>query len=176
MTTLRHILSILLLPGMVTIVVPYLILSSPRFGPPTWPANPLGMAAALAGIAVIGCGLVLVGATIRHFARVGRGTLAPWDPPRHFVVQGVYRHARNPMISGVVLILTGETLLFRSIGMLEWTMAFLALNAIYIPLLEEPGLERRFGDEYRLYKQHVPRWVPRRTPWTPPWSRDDATA
>jgi len=173
---LRHILSILLLPGMVTIGVPYLILSSRRFGPPVWPADPLGplgMTALLAGIVVIGSGLALVGATIRLFARVGRGTLAPWDPPRHLVVSGVYRHVRNPMISGVVLILVGEALLFRSLGVLAWAMAFLALNAVYFPLVEERGLERRFGDEYRHYKRHVPRWVPRRTAWTPPWTRDD---
>jgi protein-S-isoprenylcysteine O-methyltransferase Ste14 len=86
------------------------------------------------------------------------------------VVAGVYRHVRNPMISGVVLILLGETLIFRSLGLVEWALIFFAINLIYIPLLEEPMLEGRFGDEYRQYKRHVPRWVPRRTAWTPPWS------
>jgi protein-S-isoprenylcysteine O-methyltransferase Ste14 len=163
MTVLRHIVSILLLPATVTLAVPYVILSSRSLPPP-------GLPAAILGALVTGCGLALVAVTIRQFATLGRGTLAPWDPPRHLVVAGVYRHVRNPMISGVVLILLGEALAFRSLGVLEWALGFLALNATYIPLLEEPMLEGRFGDEYRQYKRHVPRWVPRRTAWTPPWA------
>ncbi len=69
------------------------------------------------------------------------------------------------MISGVVLVLLGEALVLRSGAVLEWAAGFFALNAVYIPLLEEWGLERRFGDEYREYKAHVPRWVPSRQPW-----------
>lgn len=162
MTVLRHILSILLLPATVTLVVPYLILSARPF--PPW-----SLAAALLGAIVILCGLTLVVVTIRFFATLGRGTLAPWDPPKHLVVAGVYRHVRNPMISGVVLILLGEVLGFRSLPLLWWALGFLALNMTYIPLLEEPRLEGRFGDEYRQYKRNVPRWVPRRTAWVPPW-------
>ncbi len=170
MTVLRHILSILLLPGVVTLAVPYWILSS---RPVVWPpAGPSGIAWALAGIGVIGCGLAMMIVTIRSFALIGRGTLAPWDPPRHLVVEGVYRHVRNPMISGVVLILLGEAMTFRSLPALEWALTFLAFNAVYFPLIEESGLERRFGEEYRHYKQHVPRWVPRRTAWAPPWDRE----
>ncbi|MEA2604806.1 MAG: hypothetical protein QOF89_5798 [Acidobacteriota bacterium] len=168
MTALRHILSILLLPATVTLVVPAFILSGRSADPVAWvPANPLSLAA---GVGVIGCGLALVFVTIRQFATVGHGTLAPWDPPKHLVVEGVYRHVRNPMISGVVLILIGEVLIFRSAGLFRWALGFLVVNLTYIPLLEEPVLERRFGDEYRQYKQHVPRWIPRRTAWTPPWA------
>jgi len=167
---LRHILAILLLPGMVTIAVPSWILSS---RPAAWPpAGPFRIALALAGIGMAGCGLALMVVTIRSFALIGRGTLAPWDPPQHLVVRGVYRHVRNPMISGVVLILLGEAMAFRSLPLLEWALTFLAFNAIHFPLIEEPGLERRFGEEYRQYKQHVPRWIPRRTAWTPPWAGD----
>ncbi len=163
MTALRHMLSILLLPATVTLVASYSILSSRT-------SHPLSLAAVLLGVAVIGCGLMLVFITIHQFATVGRGTLAPWDPPKHLVVEGVYRHVRNPMISGVVLILLGEALVFLSLGLLEWALGFISLNAIYIPLLEEPMLEGRFGDDYRQYKRYVPRWVPRRTAWTPPGS------
>lgn len=162
MTLLRHLLSILLLPATVTLVVPYYILS-PR------PFPSLSLAAVLPGALVILCGLALVFVTVRYFATLGRGTLAPWDPPRHLVVAGVYRHVRNPMISGVILILFGEALVFLSRGLLNWALGFLVINFIYIPLLEEPMLEGRFGDEYRQYKRHVPRWVPRRTAWVPPW-------
>src|SRR5512135_990149 len=94
-TILRHLLSILLLPATVTLAVPYAILSSRSL-------RPLSLAAVILGAAVMGCGLMLVIVTIRQFVTLGRGTLAPWDPPRHLVVAGVYRHVRNPMISGVV--------------------------------------------------------------------------
>ncbi|PYQ57317.1 MAG: isoprenylcysteine carboxylmethyltransferase family protein [Acidobacteria bacterium] len=163
MTVLRHILSILLLPVTVTLVVPYVLLSLRPF-------SSLSLAAAFPGAGVILCGLALVFVTIRYFATLGRGTLAPWDPPKHLVVAGVYRHVRNPMISGVMPILFGEALGLRSVPLLEWALGFLALNMTYIPLLEEPMLEGRFGDEYRQYKRHVPRWVPRRTAWVPPWA------
>jgi protein-S-isoprenylcysteine O-methyltransferase Ste14 len=166
---LRHILSILLLPTVVTVLVPYFILSSrsPRLREPLFTER-LGLLAAGGGGLILIVGLTLVITTIRHFATVGRGTLAPWDPPRRLVVTGVYRYVRNPMISGVLLVLCGETLLFNSAGLLTWTLAFFAINAIYIPLLEEPMLAQRFGNDYELYRRSVPRWVPRVRPWEPP--------
>jgi protein-S-isoprenylcysteine O-methyltransferase Ste14 len=112
-------------------------------------------------------GLALVTGTIRHFATCGYGTLAPWDPPKQLVVSGIYRRVRNPMISGVVLLLGGESLFFNSLVLAEWTAAVFALNAIYIPWVEEPGLARRFGAAYEDYRAHVPRWIPRLTPWDP---------
>jgi protein-S-isoprenylcysteine O-methyltransferase Ste14 len=81
------------------------------------------------------------------------------------VVRGVYRHVRNPMISGVLFVLLGEALLTASRPLFGWFLSFALINAIYIPLLEEPGLVHRFGDGYRIYKRHVPRWIPRLTPW-----------
>jgi protein-S-isoprenylcysteine O-methyltransferase Ste14 len=104
-------------------------------------------------------------ATIRLFVTVGRGTLAPWDPPQHLVVRGAYRHVRNPMISGVLFVLLGESLLTASLPLFAWFLAFLVVNSVYIPLSEEPGLVRRFGDDYLAYKRNVPRWVPRLKPW-----------
>jgi protein-S-isoprenylcysteine O-methyltransferase Ste14 len=167
---LRHLLSILALPTVVAVVVPYLLLSSPSRPSPA--GSPLLRAAALlAGLCLLGIGLVLVGSTIRHFARIGRGTLAPWDPPRRLVVAGVYRHVRNPMISGVLLVLLGEALAFFSPELLAWAAVFFAINATYIPLIEEPVLARRFGEDYREYRRHVPRWLPRWTAWEPPPSR-----
>jgi hypothetical protein len=111
-------------------------------------------------------GATLFVATLRLFATEGRGTLAPWDPPAHLVVRGPYRFVRNPMISGVLLIITAEALFVRSPDLARWALLFLAINMIYIPLLEEPQLQYRFGDEYRAYKRSVPRFLPRLTPWT----------
>jgi protein-S-isoprenylcysteine O-methyltransferase Ste14 len=164
----KHLRAILLLPGVVTLLVPALLLWLNRPFSPDWPPPFNGLALA-AGVLLIGPGLWLMTQTIRLFATAGQGTLAPWDPTRRLVVQGIYRHVRNPMITGVGCVLLGEALLFRSPPLLYWFLAFALLNLIYIPWLEERGLERRFGEDYRLYRQNVPRWLPRRGAWQPPW-------
>ncbi len=170
MSIWRTLRAVLALPGVVTLAIPALIVArsgSVRVGwglPHPWRLIPIA-----AGATAIGGGLLLVGATVRQFHRQGKGTLAPWDPPRHLVVEGVYRRVRNPMISGVICVLLGEGLLLGSRPLLAWCLAVGLLNAVYIPLVEEPGLLRRFGDEYRIYRQNVPRWIPRRRPWQPPW-------
>jgi protein-S-isoprenylcysteine O-methyltransferase Ste14 len=166
MTILRHLLAILLLPTVMAGVIPYYILSARPLA--AWPPENLpGFAAVACGAVVLALGLALVVTTIRQFATEGRGTLAPWDPPQHFVVTGLYRHVRNPMITGVILVLCGEALLFRSNRVLEWTVTFAVINMVYIPLLEEPMLEARFGEEYREYKRNVRRWIPRLRAWDP---------
>lgn len=109
--------------------------------------------------------------TISLFVRVGKGTLAPWMPTQKLVVRGIYRHVRNPMISGVSCVLLGESSLFGSFPLSLWFLFFLLLNMIYIPIFEEPGLENRFGDDYKLYKENVPRWIPRLTAWEPPFDQ-----
>ena len=159
MSAWRHLRAIGLLPVMATLVAPLLILES---------SGPVDVDRGLApGLALIGLGLLLLVWTVGLFARVGRGTLAPWDPTRRIVVRGPYRHVRNPMISGVTLILLGEAALFGSLPLLIWAGAFFAVNAVYMPLVEEPGLRRRFGDEYDRYRANVPRWLPRPRPWNP---------
>jgi protein-S-isoprenylcysteine O-methyltransferase Ste14 len=80
-------------------------------------------------------------------------------------VLGPYRYVRNPTISGVVLILFGEALVLLSRPHVLWACTFLGINAIYIPLWEEPDLERRFGEAYLEYSRHVPRLLPRLRPW-----------
>jgi protein-S-isoprenylcysteine O-methyltransferase Ste14 len=167
MGTWKHLRAILLLPFMVTVVIPGGILW--LTGPETlglWqsaPATRVGLP--VLGGALLCLGLVLVVATIRLFMTAGQGTLAPWNPPQRLVVQGVYRHVRNPMISGVLFVLLGEAVLAASLPILGWFAAFVVVNAVYIPLAEEPGLAKRFGGDYLTYRQNVPRWIPRRTPW-----------
>jgi hypothetical protein len=95
----------------------------------------------------------------------GKGTPAPWDPPKRLVIQGPYRYIRNPMITGALLMLLAESILFLSLPIATWMTVFFIGNAIYFPLIEEKGLEKRFGDEYRNYKANVPRWLPRIRPW-----------
>jgi protein-S-isoprenylcysteine O-methyltransferase Ste14 len=153
----RQLASIAALPFTVAVLVPLWLLGR-QPTPPSWPAT----AAVAAGGALLLCGLALFAWCVRLFWRRGRGTLAPWDPPRHFVAEGPYRHVRNPMITGVFLVLVGEALILRSGALGWWVVVFAAINAVYIPLSEEPGLEARFGASYRAYRQAVPRFVPRR--------------
>jgi protein-S-isoprenylcysteine O-methyltransferase Ste14 len=120
-----------------------------------------------AGLCLLLVGLALFVSSLRRFADDGQGTLAPWDPPRHLVINGPYRYVRNPMISGVLFVLFGEALVLLSRPYLSWALTFLVANLIYIPLLEEPQLKRRFGAAYAQYCDHVPRLIPRLRPWTP---------
>lgn len=163
---LRHLRAILLCPGVVTLVVPGLLLRWSGEIHVGWGLTD-GLAAlpVLLGLALIGLGLALVVWTIKLFATIGRGTLAPWDPTSRLVVRGPYRHARHPMISGVVLLLLGEAALLGSFPLLAWSVSVFAVNAVYLPFVEERGLRRRFGGEYDTYRVNVPRWVPRLRPW-----------
>lgn len=116
----------------------------------------------------------LFSSSLRGFAAEGRGTLAPWDPPRHLVVHGPYRFVRNPMISGVLFVLAGEAMLLRSGPHAVWALVFLGINLVYIPLVEEPSLRLRFGEPYREYCEQVPRIFPRLRPWLPDPADKDA--
>jgi protein-S-isoprenylcysteine O-methyltransferase Ste14 len=163
MNPLRHLLAILSLPFMVIVVVPILILSRTEF------LTSVSIASFVVGLGFIALGLTLMYHTIALFVTMGKGTLAPWMPTERLVVRGIYRHVRNPMITGVSCVLLGEVRLFTSYPLLLWFLLFLVINMIYIPLVEEPGLEKRFGDDYKLYKENVPRWIPRLTAWKPPF-------
>ena len=167
MSTRRHVGSVLALPFNVTVTVPALLLWWKDCHPGFGFGLPVAIVGALLGASLIALGLLLMISTMRLFARVGRGTLAPWDPTAHLVVEGPYRHVRNPMISGVGAVLLGESLMTGSVALFIWFGLFMLLNAIYMPLSEEPGLIKRFGDEYREYARHVPRWIPTRRPWEP---------
>jgi protein-S-isoprenylcysteine O-methyltransferase Ste14 len=156
----RHLRAIGLLPLTVAVVIPGLIQWRNDADLAAWPL-------ATVGIGLIAFGLVLVCWTVALFARIGKGTLAPWDPTSRLVVAGPYRHVRNPMISGVLAVVLGEAALFGSVPLLVWFGAVFAVNAVYFPLVEEPGLHRRFGDDYEAYRANVPRWLPRLRPWEP---------
>ena len=167
LTLLRHLLAIAFLPFTVTVVVPVWI--ARRYGVEPRLGRSLGEAILqLSGVGVLGVGLLLFVTSLRRFATEGKGTLAPWDPPRALVVRGPYRYVRNPMISGVLFVLFGETLLLLSSFHAVWAAIFVGLNLVYIPLVEEPQLESRFGDSYREYRKHVGRILPRLHPWRPP--------
>ncbi|MDE0044609.1 MAG: isoprenylcysteine carboxylmethyltransferase family protein [bacterium] len=117
------------------------------------------------GLVAVVIGLAIAVWTVRLFLTVGKGTPAPWAPPRRLVVRGPYRYVRNPMITGVLFMLAGESIILGSWPVAGWMLGFFLLNSLYFVLVEEPGLERRLGEDYRHYKANVPRWIPRMTPW-----------
>ena len=148
---MRHLLAIVVLPGTVTVVVPALLLDDAALAP--WPL-------VLLGALLLAAGAVMFVWTVALFAGIGRGTLAPWDPPTKLVVRGPYRLVRNPMITAVVTVLLGEAALFGSLALLVWAGIVLTINAVYFPLVEEPMLRDRFGAEYDAYASRTPRWLP----------------
>lgn len=157
MLFLRSLFFALLLPGSVTLLIPYFILSG-RGGIRVLQWGPLQY------LAVIG---VAAGATIliwciSDFARVGRGTLSPVDPPSTLVVRGLYRYVRNPMYVGVLLLLLGEAALFQSRALLIYTGIWFLFVNLFVILYEEPTLRGKFGDSYDQYRRSVRRWIPRR--------------
>lgn len=167
LTILRHALSILLLPFLVVVVVPAWLLTAFAASDSRWVDNaPIGWLARCAGVVLIIVGLGLFGWCVSLFARVGQGTLAPWDPTRNLVASGPYRFVRNPMIGGVAALLIGQALVWGSWVVGVWAGVFIFINHAYFVLLEEPGLAERFGESYRRYKANVPRWVPRLRPWS----------
>jgi protein-S-isoprenylcysteine O-methyltransferase Ste14 len=152
--------AILAMPFVATVVIPAIILAGG--GGWSWELGDGARAATIAvGALLVGSGLALFVATVRLFATEGGGTLAPWDPPRKLVIRGPYRHLRHPMITGVALVIAGEALLFASTAIAVELAVFAAVNAVYLPLVEEPGLIRRFGADYERYMDEVGRLLPR---------------
>lgn len=117
----------------------------------------------IAGLLCIAAGTLLLATCIFEFARSGRGTLSPVDPPRHLVVRGLYRYVRNPMYLSVTTIVLGEALISRSIALaVYWAIWFAAVN-LFVLGYEEPTLREQFGASYDEYTRRVGRWIPRLT-------------
>jgi protein-S-isoprenylcysteine O-methyltransferase Ste14 len=124
------------------------------------PTNPMH----LTGLVFVAGGASLLAACIWEFARRGRGTLSPLDPPRRLVISGLYRFVRNPMYVGGALALIGANLIVPSTGLLLYSLSWFAAVSTFVRLYEEPALKRSFPDQYPAYVAAVPRWIPRLTP------------
>ena len=146
-----------LVPGTVTIVIPYLIVGrGSSIDLSNW--DPIQ----LAGLILFIPGVAILLNCIWSFAASGRGTLSPLDAPKRLVVDGLYRYVRNPMYLGVLLILLGETLWFESRDLAGYTAAWFLLVNLIVLLYEEPNLRARFGESYDRYCRVVRRWLPGR--------------
>jgi protein-S-isoprenylcysteine O-methyltransferase Ste14 len=151
---LRSIAWTIVVPGVVAGYVPwrYLGLSRVRLNL----QNPIH----LLGLACVSTGAVLLGICIWEFATMGRGTLAPVDPPRRLVVRGLYQYVRNPMYVGVGILLLGELMVAQTAAMFWYLLVwFLAVN-LFVLSYEEPALRRTFGASYDEYVRSVNRWLP----------------
>ena len=158
---LRSLFFTILLPGTVTVLIPWRIVS--REGRLPLRVESPWQYLALVPVAV---GTAILARCIWEFASRGRGTLAPIDPPRRLVVTGLYRYVRNPMYVGVLTVLLGEAALFRSVALLEYAAVFFVIANVFVLLYEEPALRRRFGESYEHYCRAVHRWIPGR-PYPP---------
>ena len=155
MVLLRTIIFTFLVPGTVTILIPYWLLSSRSAPPPIQ----------LGSFRYFGALPISIGAAIYFwcawdFTFAGRGTPAPIDPPKELVVRGLYRYVRNPMYVGILSILLGEALLFESRRLFEYTAVVFVFFYLFVVLYEEPVLRQKFGESYRRYCRNVSRWIP----------------
>ena len=155
---LRALFAFLVLPGVVAFAVPLLVfVPGARF-----------TGFSLAGGVVLAIGIVILGWCVRDFYVLGKGTLAPWDPPKRLVVLGLYHYSRNPMYVGVLFIVTGWALGFRSQSLAIYAAFLLVLFHLRVVFFEEPFLARTHGAEWDRYRASVPRWLGWRAPTVPP--------
>lgn len=151
----KHIRDIIILPFTVTVILPWLFYNKNQT---LFPDN---IVFKVLGLVFLISGLALFVWTVYLFWAFGKGTLAPWTPTQRLIIRGPYKYCRNPMISGVLFVLLGETMFLNSVNILIVAGAFFIINTIYFILKEEPDLCKRFGKEYEAYKQNVPRWIPK---------------
>jgi protein-S-isoprenylcysteine O-methyltransferase Ste14 len=122
--------------------------------------------AAIHGTQVVGIIAGTVGAAVAlwcivTFVMIGKGTPAPFDPPRRLVIRGPYQFVRNPMYIGAALALGGAALFYSSLPLLAYICIFILIAHLFVVVYEEPTLRRTFGAEYEAYCHHVRRWWPR---------------
>ncbi len=155
MTALKTLIWSVFVPGSVTVLVPYLLLSS---GIELFPVTLSSFR--YAGIIPISLGALLYLWCAWDFTFVGKGTPAPFDPPKEIVLRGLYRFVRNPMYVAVMLVLIGEVMFFESAVILIYaSIVFLSFH-LWVVYYEEPTLRRKFGESFEQYCQKVSRWIP----------------
>lgn len=148
---LKNLVFTLVVPGTVAVYVPWLIARGQ-------PIGSLGHVLTSSVLLVLGGAIYLW--CLWDFATAGRGTPAPVDAPKRLVVRGLYRYTRNPMYVGVLSVILGWAVLFRTRSLFLYALAVGAMFHLLIVLYEEPHLRRAFGVEYEDYCSRVGRWLP----------------
>lgn len=154
MLLLRATFAFLALPTLVAGVIPALMAVG----------TPIARKMIVPGSALLTVGAVVLLWCVRDLLVSGRGTLAPWDPPKHLVVEGLYRFTRNPMYVAVLTIVFGWAVLFHSAWLLLYTVALAVRFILRVRWHEEPWLQRHFGPEWEAYARRTGRWLPRLRP------------
>jgi protein-S-isoprenylcysteine O-methyltransferase Ste14 len=146
---------IVLVHGSVIVLIPYLLLCAniQLF------SGDLGVIRLLGFMPIVLGGLVVFW-SVWDLTFTGKGTPAPFDPPKEVVVRRLYCFVRNPMYLGDLLVLVGESLLFESAILLIYAALMLCVFHLFVVLHEEPTLKRKFGESYERYRKVVPRWIP----------------
>jgi len=149
---LRNAIFTIVVPGSAAVLVPWLILTRGGSAPVAsfWP-----------GLLLIAVGVGLYFWSVANFARVGRGTPGPWDPPQRVVATGPFRWVRNPMYIAVLMVVGGLGLLFESMAVLVYAVVLAIAFQLFVVFYEEPTLRDLFGPDYDDYRRTVPRWLPR---------------
>lgn len=156
MIVARALAFVSLATGVVLVGLPYLVLASSgpawrvSFGVLRWSSIPLAVAA-------LGAYLTCVS----EFIIAGRGTPAPYDPPRNLVSGRLYARVRNPMYLSVLGLIVAEGLFLEAAALLGYAAIVWSALHLFVVLYEEPTLTRRFGHSYEAYRRAVPRWLPR---------------
>ena len=151
MLLLRALISFLILPGTFAGLIPAWIVS----GDP-WRGQGLSI-----GALPLAVGAVVLLWCVRDFYVSGQGTLAPWDPPKHLVIVGLYRFTRNPMYVGILVMTAGWSLLAGSTSLAGYIVILGIAFHLRVVLYEEPRLRKQFGEEWLRYSAEVLRWLPR---------------
>jgi protein-S-isoprenylcysteine O-methyltransferase Ste14 len=154
--TTRILLFTLFVPGTLAGFVPWLILHR----------QPAPVAPALDGLGALGFLLMAAGAAgyawcAVEFGARGRGTPAPFDPPKELVHTGLYQHVRNPMFASIVALLFGEAIVWPAKALLVYAACMALGFHVRVVFFEEPRLRRKFGAPFERYCRSVPRWLPR---------------
>jgi protein-S-isoprenylcysteine O-methyltransferase Ste14 len=156
-TALKSLLFLILAPGIVAGYIPLALL---RQGPQI----EIGFFAYLAFPLWL-IGVIVLLWCFWDFLVKGRGTPAPIDPPKDLVVAGLYNYVRNPMYVGVLVIIIGHFLWFRTVWMIVYAAVVFLAFYLFVTFYEEPHLQKTFGTAYEEYAKKVPRWIPRISKW-----------
>jgi protein-S-isoprenylcysteine O-methyltransferase Ste14 len=147
----RALLAAMILPGLAAGVLPWVIAARDP-----WRGEGYGL-----GAIVLGAGIGVLILCVRDFLVAGRGTLAPWDPPRRLVVVGLYRCVRNPMYIGALLAMSGAAICTGSPLVLIYSAIIAVAFHLRVIFHEERVLARQFPGDWPAYSAKVSRWLPR---------------
>ena len=150
----RTLIFTVLVPGFWTVVLPYWVV-------PRGPRPDVRGVGAAGWLLVVAGGALYLVCAFWGFAIHGKGTPLPLDPPKRLVADGPYGVVRNPMYWGVAGAMLGEATVFHSVAFAEWAAGLFVCANVFVLLVEEPTLAKKFGTEYEEYCRRVPGWIPR---------------